>query len=290
MFEIKGKSALVTGGTEGIGLALTRRLLEKGARVVVANRNAELASEVLSQLRTELGAGEDALSFVKMDAGKEDEVKAAFAEAAERLGGLDIVVANAGFSCQAWLRLLDKPDDGEWERGIQGNLVGTMVLGRLASTHWLKEDKAGVFVVTSSLAAITNHPCMSYATTKAAQLMFTTNSQFLMDQRARGKSKARYNAILPGMTFTPIFTKGRFAEKGIKTAEDLVEKDPFFANAVKTLGGWTPMDKLIDAYIMTIEDDEKCRGTCWVVSGTGGEAKQYPAAPINALDYCSIAG
>lgn len=97
---------------------------------MVANRNEELAKTVLPELE----AISKDVAFTRMDAGNHDDVKAAFQATVDKFGTADIVVANAGFSCQPWIGEVEKGEDDEWMRGVNGNLVGTMLLGRVATT------------------------------------------------------------------------------------------------------------------------------------------------------------
>lgn len=74
----------------------------------------------------------------------------------------------------------------------------------------------------------------------------------------------------------------------MKTKAD-VEADPYWGALLPASGGWVPMDKLVDAYVMCITDDEKGRGKAWSVVGAGGEAKPYPSGPFDIEAYISRA-
>lgn len=160
----------LSGGFKGIGLALVERLLSLGARVIIANRNVKLAEKVLPELETKFGKGN--VAFVKMvraghisgfrrrdrrlrlsqDASSTADVKNAFQSAVEfAQGQLSIVVANAGFSTDVFARDIKTGHDEDWINGIQGNLVGTIQLGRLALTHWTSKEMEAAFVVTASI-------------------------------------------------------------------------------------------------------------------------------------------
>jgi hypothetical protein len=68
----------------------------------------------------------------------------------------------------------------------------------------------------------------------------------------------------------------------------LLDKDEGYAKIVNAVGGWTPMDKLIDAYVKAITDDDFGRGKNWIVCGSGGEPKRYPQS-FDLQDYVSRA-
>ena len=154
---------------------MVKRLLELGACVMVANRNEKLAEKVLPELRRKLKLTEQELSFVKMvrssrcsdflartntlnpsqDACVNTDIERAFRTAlAFSSNKLSIIIANAGFSTDVYMRDIKAANDTDWINGIQGNLVGTLMLGRLALTEWLKSEKEGVFVTTASVAGM----------------------------------------------------------------------------------------------------------------------------------------
>jgi NAD(P)-dependent dehydrogenase (short-subunit alcohol dehydrogenase family) len=92
--ELEGKAALVTGGTTGIGFAICQAFLREGARVALTGRNEELGRHA----ERSLGAG---TSFLVADAADPDQIRASVREATEALGGLDVLVNNAGVGVQA---------------------------------------------------------------------------------------------------------------------------------------------------------------------------------------------
>ncbi|KAI9027970.1 hypothetical protein DFJ74DRAFT_704014 [Hyaloraphidium curvatum] len=148
MAGLKGKNILVTGGTEGIGLALVDRLLSLGVRVVIANRNAEAGAKVVKELAEKHW---DLLDRTSIDA--------AFRFALDKLGSLDAVVANSGFVSEVnYLRDIAKPDAGpnndRWLAGIEGNLVGNISLATAALRYWLRAGREGVLVITGSVDTV----------------------------------------------------------------------------------------------------------------------------------------
>ncbi|KXS14137.1 NAD(P)-binding protein [Gonapodya prolifera JEL478] len=192
---LKEKICLVTGGTEGIGLAVTQRLLELGAKVMIGNRNEKRGEDAIASLKSSDPSFEAHIGFKRTDISSMDDNRALVDATTEKFGGLDVVVANAGFSCSPFLAEIEKgscvvgnvtlrgaltldpthfvSDEG-FIHGIQGNLVGTMVLCRAALTYWSKASQPGSIVITSSVAGYypsKGHPCLSYAVCKAAQSM-----------------------------------------------------------------------------------------------------------------------
>jgi NAD(P)-dependent dehydrogenase (short-subunit alcohol dehydrogenase family) len=123
LFDISGKTALVTGGSRGIGLMIARGFVEAGARVYVSSRKAE----VCEQVATELGRTGECIA-VPADLSTEDECRRLADEVTGREGGrLDIVVNNAGAT---WGAPFDDFDDAAWDRVLGLNVKGVFHLTR----------------------------------------------------------------------------------------------------------------------------------------------------------------
>src|SRR4051812_2507133 len=116
--ELAGKVAIVTGGANGIGRAITEAFVEEGARVVIADVDAEAAAELVRVLG-------EATSFARTDVAEADDVQAAIDHAQERFGGLHVMVNNAGISGSA--RRLMQDDLRDFHRVIAVDLYGVMV-------------------------------------------------------------------------------------------------------------------------------------------------------------------
>jgi NAD(P)-dependent dehydrogenase (short-subunit alcohol dehydrogenase family) len=156
MGELAGKRVLITGAARGIGALTARRLHERGARVALLG----LEPEQLSATAAECG---DAPWF-GCDVADREQVDRAVAGGVERLGGLDVAVANAGIGAQ--MTLLDGDSD-VWDQTLAVNLAGTYNLVRAAGPHIAHPQ--GYFLVTASLAAAVHLPLMAaYCASKAA--------------------------------------------------------------------------------------------------------------------------
>lgn len=142
---LDGKAALVTGGAGGIGLAVARAFVEQGARVLLADVQAEAterAAEALRALRP------DAAAAAVLDVADEAGTEAVVAECARRFGRLDVAVANAGV-----LVLKPAVDLGlaEWDRVLRVNLTGAFLTARAAAARMLRQGGGGRILFTSSL-------------------------------------------------------------------------------------------------------------------------------------------
>ena len=119
MFDLTGKTALVTGATGGIGGAIARALHAQGAKVAVSGTR----REVLDALAAELGGG----PVLPCDLGNKDQVEALVPDAEKALGQLDILVANAGITKD---NLFVALKDEDWETVLNVNLTSTFQIGR----------------------------------------------------------------------------------------------------------------------------------------------------------------
>src|SRR4051794_30288562 len=154
--SLDGRRVVITGAARGIGALLARRLHERGARVALVGLEPELLGEVAADCG-------DAPWF-ECDVADRDQVDAAVAGAVERLGGLDVAVANAGIGAQ--MTLIDG-DATVWDATVAVNLTGTYNLVRAAGPH--VAHPRGYFLLTASLAAAIHLPLMSaYCASKAA--------------------------------------------------------------------------------------------------------------------------
>ena len=154
--SLTGRRVIITGAARGIGALTARRLHSRGARVALLGLEPELLADVAA-------ACGDA-PWCECDVTDRDQVDQAVAEAVERLGGLDVAIANAGIGAQ--MTLVDG-DSGVWDATFAVNLIGTYNLVRAAGPHVSHRD--GYFLLTASLAAAVHLPLMSaYCASKAA--------------------------------------------------------------------------------------------------------------------------
>ena len=153
---LRGQRVLITGAARGIGAALAERLASHGARLALVGLEAERMAEVATR------CGED--TFVaECDVSNSEHVTQAIDAAAEALGGLDVVVANAGIATGGPLR---SQDLRSWERVIEINLLGVMYTDRAALPHL--ERSRGYVLNIASTAAVLRGPGMSaYCAAKA---------------------------------------------------------------------------------------------------------------------------
>ncbi len=152
--SLGGRRVLITGAARGIGAATARRLHERGARLVVAG----IEPELLERVAADCGA-----LAVTCDVRDREQVEAAVQAAVDHLGGLDVVIANAGVAAQLPIQ---GGDPAVFERTIEVNLLGTYYTLRAAAPHLAHEG--GYALAISSLAAAVHPPLLSaYSASKA---------------------------------------------------------------------------------------------------------------------------
>lgn len=191
----EGKSALVTGAGSGIGLALSAALAERGARIAALDvdpAGLEAARGAAAE------AGGEAAS-IEVDVSRRDELADAFAQAEDRLDGLDIVCNNAGVNTGR-PRFPDAPPE-RWRRTLAIDLEA-VVAGTQLAVEALRRRGAGVIVNTASLAAVTPFPADPiYGAAKAGVVGLTQSLAFL-DQEG-----IRVVCICPGVVDTPLLKR-----------------------------------------------------------------------------------
>lgn len=184
MTDFDGLTALVTGGASGIGLATASLLAAHGARVAVLDRD-----------RAALDVTEGDLAAVEADVTDDASVRAAVEAAATRLGGLDILINNAGIGAAG---TVEDNTDAEWLRVLDVNLLGLVRVTR-AALPYLRRSAHAAIVNTCSIAATAGLPQRAlYSASKGAVLSLTL--AMAADHVREG---IRVNCVNPGTVATP---------------------------------------------------------------------------------------
>ncbi|MGR0319744.1 SDR family NAD(P)-dependent oxidoreductase [Agromyces sp. ZXT2-3] len=179
--EFDGLVAVVTGGASGIGLAAAQELAVRGARVAVLDRSID-------------GLPDPLVGFTA-DVTDRESVGEAVAAIAERLGGIDVLVNNAGISA---VGTVEDNDDAEWIRVLDVNVVG-MARVTAAALPWLRRSDAASVVNLCSIAALNGLPQRAlYSASKGAVLALT----YAMATDHVGEG-VRVNCVSPGTVSTP---------------------------------------------------------------------------------------
>ena len=205
LFDLKGKTALVTGGSRGLGLQLAQALGEAGAKVMLSSRKAEDLVESAAVLKA---AGID-VDWIAADCSKEADIRALADETIKRFGYVDILVNNAGAAWGAPAE--DHPVDA-WDKVMNLNVRGYFILSQHIAKHSMIPRKSGRIINVASIAGLGGNPSgmntIAYNTSKGAVINFT---RALAGEW--GANNITVNAICPGF-FPSKMTMGTLKAMG----------------------------------------------------------------------------
>lgn len=184
--ELAGKRVLLTGGTTGIGRATLALLAAEGARILTFGRHAPELEEALANARSH---GDSGVEGLVADVSTSEGVAAVFAAVDEKLGGIDILINNAGVA----IKPTQEVSDADWRYGVETDFVGYLACAR-AAIERMKEG-GGHIVFVGSVSAEHKSPGMStYAATKAG---IQTYAETLRSEVA--KQNIKVTLIEPGL-------------------------------------------------------------------------------------------
>jgi NAD(P)-dependent dehydrogenase (short-subunit alcohol dehydrogenase family) len=212
LFDLQGKTALVTGGSRGLGLQVAFALGEAGARIMLSSRKAGDLEEAAADLQA---AGIDA-RWVAADCAREDDIRKLAEQTMDRMGDIDILVNNAG---AAWGAPAEDHPVEAWDKVMNLNIRGYFLLSQVVAKRSMIPRQRGRIVNIASIAGLGGNPpemnTIAYNTSKGAVITFT---QALAAEW--GKYGINVNAICPGF-FPSRMTQGTLDRIGVdKLAEN----------------------------------------------------------------------
>jgi 3-oxoacyl-[acyl-carrier protein] reductase len=206
VMDLNGKTAVVTGGASGIGLAIAQAFVQKGAKVLVADVNEAGLKAAVEGLRQAGGQAE----AIVCNVAREADCEQLAARAVERFGALDIAVLNAGILRDGLLLKVDKETRkpkgkmtlDQWQSVIDVNLTGVFLSGRECAWKMVELGTPGVIIPMSSVARYGNQGQTNYAAAKAGVAAMTTTWAGELS-----RYRIRVAGIAPGFIETPMVMK-----------------------------------------------------------------------------------
>src|SRR5437764_9236440 len=245
MRGLEGKRVLITGGASGIGAAPAKRFLEEGSAVCVLDRDTEGRKRIQHELP-------DLAGTVDADVSNLQQVQAAFLDAVRIMGGVDVLINNAGISIRH--NFLDITPE-EWDKVIAVNLTGVFYMAQAAAQH-MWEREGGVILQTASTNDIMGYPFYAdYNATKPGVIELTRSMALEL------APKIRVCAVAPGYVLTPM----QRAEYTDEMLDEVNRKIPFRRHA---------MPEEIAALFAFLESDDA----------------PYMSSQVYTLDVADLAG
>ncbi|HEY4210596.1 MAG TPA: glucose 1-dehydrogenase [Steroidobacteraceae bacterium] len=253
--RLRNKTALITGGNSGIGLATARVFVQEGARVVITGRNRKTLDAAVAEL------GPNAYG-IEADVSDHQAIERAVGAAVERFGKLDVVFANAGIG---GFTALGKTTVEDFERIIRTNLTGVFFTVQATEPHL---NKGGSVILNGSVLASAGAP--GYAAYAAAKGGVRSMARvFATELAPRG---IRVNVVVPGATRTPIWSAAAPTEDAYAALEARLSK-------AVPLGRFSEAEEIAKAVLYFASDDAaNTTGTELVVDG--GMTGAPSGAPI----------
>lgn len=188
-YDFRNRTAVITGGAQGIGMAVARRMVASGAQVAILDRVVPTGTCDLRK---------DAFAAIEVDVTQPDSVTSAAAEIVDRFGGIHILVNSAGITGP--IAALWDYDFDDWKRVVDTNLVGTFTACRACVPHMLKAGWGRIVNISSVAGKEGNPNASAYSAAKAGVLGLTKSLG-----KELAKTEIRVNAITPAAVRTALF-------------------------------------------------------------------------------------
>lgn len=205
--RLEGKIALVTGASQGIGEAISRRFAAEGAVVLCAARSADRLSALVASIESAGGRGRT----VTLDVADAASIAAAMKEIGEKEGRLDVLVNNAGITEDNLILRMTKDS---WDRVLNTNVTGAFLLSQAAIKMMIRQRSGRIINITSVVGLMGNAGQANYAAAKAALVGLTKSLA-----REVGSRQVTVNAIAPGFIATSMTEKMTDAAKEVLSTQ-----------------------------------------------------------------------
>ncbi|MBN9510798.1 MAG: glucose 1-dehydrogenase [Alphaproteobacteria bacterium] len=256
MTRLEGKVAIVTGGAQGIGEGIVRRLAAEGAKVTVADLNGQKAEEVAASLRAE----QRQAIAVTVDVAERAQVRAMIAKTVEAFGQLDVMFNNAGFNKP--IGFLDA-DEENFNAIMRVNGLAVFIGMQEAAKQMIAQGQGGKIINTASIAGRQGYPEFApYCASKAAVISLTQAGA-----RELGKHGITVNCFAPGVVRTPLWVgleQDMIAKGVIKEMGEFMES---FSAGILLGRVSDPSDLTGMATFLASSDSDYMTGQCLVCDG-----------------------
>ncbi len=240
MFNLTGKTALITGATGGIGSEIAKVFVGQGAKVFITG----MENTKLESLKNELG--DNCIGYCTADLSDNKAVETLYKTAVEVLGQVDILVNSAGITKD---KLFMRVTDADWDFNMQINLNSVFKLSQLALRGMISKRYGRVITLSSIVGCMGNAGQVAYSTSKAALLGMTKTLAKEVASR-----NITVNAIAPGFIQTPM-------------TDDLLEKHPEILSNVPMSRAGTAREVAASALYLASEEAAYTTGTTAHING-----------------------
>jgi len=249
--RLKGKVALITGGTSGIGSATAIRFAKEGAAVTITGRNAERGEDVVQEI---VAAGGEAL-FVRADVRSAADCRNAVERTLEHFGKIDILFNNAGVFHP---RTIPDCSEEEWDETIESSLKGAFLMSKYTLPSMIERGSGSIIHTSSGWGILGGNGAAAYCAAKGGLVVMA--KAMAIDHGPQG---IRVNCVCPGDVLTPMLHDDA-QKRGMSW-------DDYAAGAAdRPLGRIGTVDEIADAVLFLASDESSfVTGESLVVDGGG---------------------
>lgn len=199
MFDLTGKTAIVTGGTKGIGYGIAATFAHFGANVVITARTASAVEEAVMDINSNY-CTEGICIGVPADSSEQSDIGNVIERTIETFGNLDILVNNAGISGKTAKILTDECDEENFQKVIDTNLKGVFLFSRAAGKQFAAQGGGGKIINIASVGGLVGGPgVVAYGASKAGVISLTKTFA-----NELGRDGVTVVAVCPGYVVTPL--------------------------------------------------------------------------------------
>jgi NAD(P)-dependent dehydrogenase (short-subunit alcohol dehydrogenase family) len=265
---LKGRAALITGGSKGIGRAIARGLAREGVNLVLMARGKELLDRTAEEIRKETGVK---VVAAVADITKSDQVDAAAATAKEALGTVHIVVNNAGGPMRRMDRQILWPDS-DWIGDLDNKILGALRVTRAFLPLMPGDGTGRIINISGTASTIVWAPALTHGLNNAAMNQATG---YLATDLA--SQQITVNTVVPGL----VGTEGREVWAENMAKQQNVTKEEFVASFCKRMGilagRWATMDEVADTVVFVASDRARYYNGAKIILDGGLNVNARPA-------------